>query len=156
MLLFDEADQYIFDNPSEFSKFIEARRCLCLTGTPDNQDAQGIERCVLEKMKFAIFEGVKAAPLDYQGVEHDVLSVVLQEIQHCSVLLYCCPLTVEQLVQSKVPFKQLAHEGQIDVLIKNLDIVTLIVATDPLFMRGFDYRAPRAGITLVIACPFEN
>ena len=40
-----------------------------------------------------------------------------------------------------------------------LDLIahtTVLIVTKPLLMRGFDYRAPKMGIELLIAKSFEN
>ncbi len=44
LLIFDEADIFIFDDPGKFSKFIKTNPCLCLTGTPSNSKLAGIEK----------------------------------------------------------------------------------------------------------------
>src|SRR5687768_5916964 len=43
ILLIDEADEFIFNSPSEFLSKIQPSCCICLTATPHNQKTKGIE-----------------------------------------------------------------------------------------------------------------
>lgn len=57
IILIDEADELILDDPVKFVAKIKQHRCICLTATPDNDDSQGVEREVLKFVGFSIFNG---------------------------------------------------------------------------------------------------
>lgn len=57
VILVDEADELIFNDPARFLDGIQQRHCICLTATPDNQKKGGVEREVLKAMGFSSFNG---------------------------------------------------------------------------------------------------
>lgn len=44
LLVIDESDTLIFDNPTAFGLMLKRSRCICMTATPDDNDARGAER----------------------------------------------------------------------------------------------------------------
>lgn len=42
LIIFDEADAFIFNDPVKFSILISGCFCICFTATPDNCDPQGV------------------------------------------------------------------------------------------------------------------
>jgi hypothetical protein len=52
LLIFDEADTFMFDTHSTFETFIKGIDCLCLTGTPSNSKQAGTEKALLQKLSF--------------------------------------------------------------------------------------------------------
>jgi len=56
VIIFDEADHYIFSDPAAFMKFTKKSLCICLTATCADDAVAGIERSVLKAMGFRIFE----------------------------------------------------------------------------------------------------
>ena len=64
ILLIDEADLFIFSNPVRFLNAVKSHRCVCLTGTPDNCDQDGVERSILQALKFTMFDPVVENPED--------------------------------------------------------------------------------------------
>jgi len=56
VVVLDESDQYCFDDPIAFQKFVRKTTCVCLTATCSDDQTGGLERAVLKKMNFKIFE----------------------------------------------------------------------------------------------------
>ncbi|MFN9907073.1 MAG: hypothetical protein ACK56F_13300 [bacterium] len=52
MVLIDESDRLIFDEPKNFAKFVEKKFCICFTATPSNCDQQGVETEVVKALEF--------------------------------------------------------------------------------------------------------
>jgi hypothetical protein len=84
------------------------------------------------------------------------------ETDNRAVLLYCSPSIILVLEMNDIAFTHVIS-GQVDhLLLRNLDQRAstskfhLIVVTTPFPMRGIDYRAPKSGITLIIAKSFTN
>lgn len=44
LLIIDESDTIIFDDPLFFDTVLAKHRCICLTATPDDDDAKGAEK----------------------------------------------------------------------------------------------------------------
>lgn len=47
IILVDEADQLIFSDPDSFKVLSQENKCICLTATCDDNDAQGIKRSII-------------------------------------------------------------------------------------------------------------
>jgi len=56
VVIIDESDEHTFDDPSAFLKFVRKTTCVCLTATYAESYSGGIERNVLKKMEFKVFE----------------------------------------------------------------------------------------------------
>ena len=56
-MIIDESDEYIFNDPLAFMKLTKKIKCIALTTTCSDDQLGGIERQVLSKMDFKIFEG---------------------------------------------------------------------------------------------------
>lgn len=55
LVIVDEADCFMFNDPTGFKSFISKTCCLCFTATPDNQDPEGIEAKILNSLEFKRF-----------------------------------------------------------------------------------------------------
>ena len=44
VIVIDEADELIFGNPAKFAEKIGNNCCICLTATPDDKKANGVEK----------------------------------------------------------------------------------------------------------------
>jgi hypothetical protein len=60
VVICDEADELIFDNPGNFKKSTQQCKVIALTATPDNGNALGLENAVLKALNFSIFESCKS------------------------------------------------------------------------------------------------
>jgi len=58
VVLIDESDEHVFGDPSGFQKFVKKAPCLCLTATCAETTGGGLERQVLEGMRFKVFENL--------------------------------------------------------------------------------------------------
>lgn len=52
LILVDESDRLMFEEPKAFADFIEKKFCICFTGTPNNCDQQGVEAEVVKTLGF--------------------------------------------------------------------------------------------------------
>ena len=55
LVIVDEADALMFNDPIKFQQFTSDCACICFTATPDNQQAKGLEARVVTSMKFEKF-----------------------------------------------------------------------------------------------------
>lgn len=55
LVIIDEADCFMFRNPSAFKRFVAEVCCLCFTATPDDQDIKGVEAKVVTALEFSRF-----------------------------------------------------------------------------------------------------
>ena len=55
LVIVDEADALMFNDPIKFQQFTSDCVCICFTATPDNQQAKGLEARVVASMKFEKF-----------------------------------------------------------------------------------------------------
>lgn len=46
----------MFDDPKGFAEFIDGKACICLTATPDNEDAEGVEVNVSQTIGFSRYQ----------------------------------------------------------------------------------------------------
>ena len=69
VLIFDEADQFIFNNPVYFIKRTSNCRCIALTATPGESDSSGVEKNLLQQMGFHIYE---SSEIDQPNLDFDV------------------------------------------------------------------------------------
>ena len=58
VLVFDESDEHMLNDPKAFQKFANKAPCICLTATCAEDSNKGVEKEVLEAMKFKIFENL--------------------------------------------------------------------------------------------------
>ena len=65
VVIIDECDEYILQDPYAFRKFSKKCRCICLSGTCSESYSEGIERNALNAMNFKIFEDLFSG----QGLE---------------------------------------------------------------------------------------
>lgn len=50
LIIFDEADTFMLGDTGKFTKLIDGCFCICLTATPDDRDAKGAHRLVIEAL----------------------------------------------------------------------------------------------------------
>ena len=63
LLLFDEADAFIFGDPAQFDRIVDKTPCICLTATPSADAGESvIESTLLAHLNFQVIHcGVSAA-----------------------------------------------------------------------------------------------
>lgn len=52
LVLVDESDRTMFEQPKSFANFIAKKFCICFTATPSNCDQQGVEAEVIKALGF--------------------------------------------------------------------------------------------------------
>jgi len=62
VVILDESDQYTFNDPVAFLKFARKSKCIGLTATCTDDQIGGLERNVLTKMDFRVFEKLHGDP----------------------------------------------------------------------------------------------
>ena len=50
LIICDEADRFMIEDCAKFSSIICGCFCICFTGTPDNCDANGIQKYMIDNM----------------------------------------------------------------------------------------------------------
>jgi hypothetical protein len=55
IMICDEADAFIFSDPTKFQAFILDKMCICLTATLGSADSRGVEQKVITAMEFTTF-----------------------------------------------------------------------------------------------------
>lgn len=58
MFVIDESDVHQFSNSHAFKLAIISNKCICLTGSPDNNDESGLERRVLNTFNLYRFNSI--------------------------------------------------------------------------------------------------
>jgi superfamily II DNA helicase RecQ len=96
LVIIDEADCFMFKDPSAFKLFATEACCLCFTATPDNQDPNGIEARVITALEFKRF--------NYSQAGADVVNVSLEvdETVQCETLEEKAQFIKERVAQGPV------------------------------------------------------
>ena len=58
IILIDEADEFIFTDPKLFNKATEGRKVMCLTATVDDHKEESLERALISKLGFRIYDSL--------------------------------------------------------------------------------------------------
>lgn len=58
LIIFDEADEFIYNDPKAFLAFIGQRMCVCLTATSGGSDQEVAENSILKHIGLKLFENV--------------------------------------------------------------------------------------------------
>ena len=53
LLIYDESDHILFNNPDKFDSFTSSNPCVCFTATPGGED-KNLEEAVLQHLKLKI------------------------------------------------------------------------------------------------------
>jgi hypothetical protein len=168
LIIFDEADTFMLGDTGKFTKLINGCFCICLTATPDNLDAEGAHRLVIETLQFsrhdyeldahanevALLEvdAVVDAPSTEQKAEY-----IAQQLKNGPVLAFCDHLLAEALnAIARESVIIMDHDTDYNLL-RTLDQqpFKLVIAQDEFAMRGIDYRCEKATMPLIIAKPFS-
>jgi hypothetical protein len=56
ILVIDESDTIIFNDPNAFKEMMAVSRCICFTATPDDNNRKGAERQVITDIGLTKFE----------------------------------------------------------------------------------------------------
>jgi hypothetical protein len=58
LVLVDESDKMMFEEPKAFAKFLIGTFCICFTATQSNCDPQGVETEVIKALGFKQYDYV--------------------------------------------------------------------------------------------------
>jgi hypothetical protein len=129
LILVDESDKLMFNEPKNFKKFIEKKFCVCFTATPSNCDQQGVEAEAVKALGFKQYNYlIDQVPINVavrlqcdevvqaSGVKEKVATIT-SLLKQGSVLVYATPDLAEGL-------RALTEE-----------IVLINEATDPSMLR---------------------
>lgn len=99
LLIFDEADRFLLKDSARFNKLINGCFCICFTATPDNCDAKGVQRLVLDTLQFSRYNYVLDVPVnEVPELEMDVVDApsteekvdhIMRQLNNGPVLTFC-------------------------------------------------------------------
>jgi len=99
VVIIDESDEHTFNDPGAFMKFTRKAACVCLTATYAEDYDEGIERSVLKKMDFRIFDKLyndpekKFTEPTFRRIENmpdeNICEFIEERTQEQAMLLYC-------------------------------------------------------------------
>ena len=175
LVIFDEADEYIYSSPQAFIDFIKFHYCICLTATSGgNCGGESAEKLILKHIGLRLFENTESisgpmtepidlyTKLDLNGPE-GILQYVRQQAQKQAVLVYASAELKDYFERQALTFTDL--DVSVDnKMLRDLDgrvepnegdiappQFRIMVASDKSkAMRGIDYRAPKFGIQLLV------
>jgi hypothetical protein len=64
LVIFDEADEYIYEDPKAFLEFISEHMCVCLTATSGGQNQEAAEKTILGHIGLKVFDLVETWEYD--------------------------------------------------------------------------------------------
>ena len=62
LIIFDEADEYIYGNPQAFTTFLSKSFCVCLTATSGGKNEEALEMSILKHIGLKIFDDILSSP----------------------------------------------------------------------------------------------
>ena len=162
LLIFDEADCFIFADPERFDKKVGAVPCVCLTATPSADDGESeIEETVLGHLNFALVDGgaVAARELDFDGkLAKEEMARKLREGNETTLVFTSDAEWVKDACNGRPLY---INAEALEKSAQSLDaahgkVAPVLAITDRELMRGVDFRAPLAGITLFLCASLTN
>jgi len=171
VILIDESDEYAFNDPVAFMRFTRKAACICLTATCSEASQNGIERQVLEKMRFKIFENLTGAQSPVASLpkfervgkldDEQIRCYVEAEAKRNAVLLYCTPEFadyVRPLWGTAVYIDEHIEPGRLRKLDDRIEgAYQILLADSPrIALRGLDFRSLENSITFATMRAFKN
>ena len=164
VLIFDEADYFIYKYPCLFEKLTANQNVICFTATTPDSDLQELEHRVLQRQKFKLYNYAPEALCLAKRLVPDrtiepltgcLLITFLETITHEQpVLVYTTKERADMILNKIVDAFQVTVESKADLL-TGLDERTqsgkyqVLVFTDPLVARGTNFRAKGTGFTML-------
>lgn len=159
LLIYDESDAMLFNNPGQFNTFTGSNPCICLTATPGGKDGD-LEEEVIKYLGLKVVKDQDhESRLQADKLITEVSDFLERTLPLQPVLVYCTEAEAEVLTKG---FKYVTDDEILDEeILGNLERKTenkypLLIATKAELMRAIDYRAPNLGIALVLCKPFSN
>lgn len=148
-MLLDEADYFIY-NKIEWLKTINVK-IIGFTGTCGSSSELDSELQLMKQMKFKILKEEGCPPEDPKTI-----SDVNFFTDHTSPLIIFAHKEDFPKYEEALHYEYKYEDEDVETVVKNrIKNRTLILISDPLFMRGYDFRA-NGGISLLIAKSFSN
>ena len=93
LIIVDESDALLFEQPKLFNDFISKNPCICLTATPGN-DSDGVEKKVLEHLGFKVIDddrnfANRQLKVDKEADEDEIYALLQENQSRGPVLLFC-------------------------------------------------------------------
>ena len=171
MVILDESDEHSFNNPLAFMKFTRKTPCICLTATYAESYSGGIERNVLKKMDFRIFENLFEWPKEEATIPHfqkmgkmpdgKICDFLKDLTQNQAVLLYCGSDFKDWLL-TQLDFATFIDEDVSHTMLRNLDqsvngrYSLLITDEAARGLRGLDLKGHDSGLVLISLKSFSH
>lgn len=118
LVIFDEADEYIYSSPQAFIDFIKLHYCICLTATSGGKGDESAEKLILKHIGLRLYENAENisdlmtepidlyTKLDLNGNE-SILQYVWQQAQKQAVLVYVSAELKDHFKQKAIAFTDL-------------------------------------------------
>jgi len=164
VVIMDESDEAVFNDPKAFQKFARKTSCVCLTATCAETYIGGIERNVLKKMDFRIFEdliehaGKKVTAPSFKKLkrmtDEETIALLEEKTQQQAVLLYC-GTELKDILISRLEYTTYIDEAVSHTKLRNLDesidgrFSLLVTDQASQGLRGLDLRSYSNAITLI-------
>ena len=92
LIIVDESDALLFEQPKLFNDFISKNPCICLTATPGN-DSDGVEKKVLEHLGFKVIDddrnfANRQLKVDKEADEDEIYALLQEYQSRGPVLLF--------------------------------------------------------------------
>ena len=79
LVIFDEADEYIYGDTGAFLKLISNNKCICLTATRGGSQQEASEKQILNHIGLKVFDKVLGDPGDQQPENHEFQPIDLAD-----------------------------------------------------------------------------
>jgi hypothetical protein len=172
LIITDEADVIMFADPIQFNEVVNGCLVIGFTATPDNFNKDGAESEIIKLLKFQKYhytlgqDNTKQPDLTFDEiVSCDSVSAkanfILKQAKLGPTLVFCKEPLAEALAATGCELLFVTEETSSKSLL-NLDkaletgLYRVLVALNPIAMRGYDYRSPKCPMNLVVDQSFEN
>jgi hypothetical protein len=169
LLIFDEGDEYIYENTDKTLKFMKNHACVMLTATINGGREEKVEEKVLKSFGFECYSHMHQPTLGqdivYQELDlanKNAIATYLEEKKnHQAMLVYGDP-ELKSFLKENLKVEDV-DEAIDDESLKTLHqkdeegkYRTLVSSNKKQSMRGVDFRAETNGIHLLLCTSFSN
>jgi hypothetical protein len=105
LLLMEEADQLIFDNPQKACLLFQEHPCACFTATPHDGEG-GLEHKILSQLNIKLLTGgLEQGNLEFTGtidtkLDHSAVHFIGKRLLNRPGLVYCSPDFYEKYLKT--------------------------------------------------------
>ena len=171
VVLIDEADVLIFRDPKKFSAFFKKARVICFTASPPAGGKQSLESDIYSQLGLKSFAYLPAslklnvAPTPLHRLKpmttDELVAYTSDRAKEQAVLVYTTEARA-QIFLSRVEGAELVTADDSADSLRQLNIkpagtlYRILLITDEMLMRGYDYRGHERGLTLILDQSFES